>query len=134
MTDFNFRDISTFVELADNLGRMGSSEKSRFGVTVPGFLLHLVLGYAYALFLPVAFPCVLSPSCFHVSPPTFIYLAALLLLHSPLPRPHQFPIPLILTCALPVSIPFSMSFPSPFHQFFCLTVLHISLVLYFTQS
>lgn len=134
MTDFNFRDFSIFDELSDNLGRKASSEKSRFGVTVPSFLLHLVLGFSDALFLPVSFPCVLSPSCFHLSPPTFIYLAALLLLHSPPPRPHQFPRPLILMCVLSVSVPYSTSFSSLSHQFFCLTVLHISLVLYFTQS
>lgn len=36
MTDFNFRDVSTFFELADKLGRKRSIAKSVFGVTVPG--------------------------------------------------------------------------------------------------
>lgn len=128
-----FRDFSTFYELSGNLRRKGSSEKSRFAVTVPSFLLHLVLGYSYTLFLPVSFPCVLSPSCFHLSPPTFIYLAALLLLYSPPPAHTSFhSLSCWCVCCQSLSlIPLHfLLFPTNFS----LIVLYMSLVLYFTQS
>lgn len=122
MTDVHFRDVSAFAELADNLGRKGSVESQGL------------------VSLPQAFPCVSfwvvpSPS-FFLSPslcplPTLLpsllpvmHLAALLLLH-PLPLPPQFLLPLTLTCLL--SAVFS-------DQFFHLTVLHTSLILYFTRN
>lgn len=93
MTDFNFRDVSTFVELADNLGRKRSFAKPGFGVTVP----RLSSSSCFELFIYPLSSCLFSLwslsimlSCFSfyihlslcLSVPPFILILAYINFHS----------------------------------------------------
>lgn len=132
MTDFNCRDFSTFVELADTPGGRGVL-KSQVWCPCARPSPSSVSGYPSALSLLASFPCALSITL--SSFPSHIRLSGC---PSAPPVPSSPPTSVsahfhLDLCVLLASVPYYSLFTF-FHQFFCLTVLHISLVLYFLWS